>query len=159
MHERTIATLDDLERTDWFSSVGKRDSVRANFLDSWGEAVASCEGEKWKALREEAASQYRLRLTERDMERFRAWNALVREIKATTIPLVLGKIKGVVEDNNLPQGFINAVQWDILHLCMEAEYADIFPPGFYAAQAYWYSRGHFPCGWEGDFPGGRPIVF
>lgn len=34
---------------------------------------------------------------------------------------------------------------------MEAEYADIFRPAFYASQAYWYVKGHFPCGWEVAF--------
>jgi hypothetical protein len=24
---------------------------------------------------------------------------------------------------------------------------------------YWYQRGHWPCGWEGDWPEGRLIVF
>jgi hypothetical protein len=75
------------------------------------------------------------------------------------VPLVLRKTKAVVEANHLPRGFVDTVQWDILRLCMEAEYADVFPPGFYASQAYWYMQGHFPCGWEGEFPQGRLTVF
>jgi hypothetical protein len=93
------------------------------------------------------------------MERFREWNTIVRELKKSTVPLVQRKTKSVVDANGLPQGFINAVQWDVLHVCMEAEYAEVFPPGFFAAQSYWYSQGHFPCGWEGDFPQGRPVIF
>lgn len=159
MHQRTIATLDELEKVEWFCNVGKHDSARVKFLNAWGEALKSCESNEWQALCGEAANQYRSRLAERDMERFRQWNTLVREVKKTTIPLVQRKTKNVVEENNLSQGFINAVQWDVLHLCMEAEYADVFPPGFFAAQGYWYLQGHFPCGWEGNFPQGEPIVF
>jgi len=52
------------------------------------------------------------------------------------------------------------VQWEILGVCMEAEYADVYPPGFYASQAYWYVKGHFPCGWEGgEFPKGKLIIY
>ena len=57
------------------------------------------------------------------------------------------------------QKSLSAVQWDILHVCMEAEYADVYPPGFYASQAYWYVKGHFPCGWQGEFPNGKLIVY
>jgi hypothetical protein len=24
---------------------------------------------------------------------------------------------------------------------------------------YWYRQGHWPCGWEGDWPEGRLVVF
>ena len=159
MHQRTIATLAELEKVEWFSHVGRRDSARAKLLGSWPEALESCLGEKWRSLCEEAPNQYRSRLVERDMGRFQEWNKVVRDVKQTTIPLVLQKTKRVVEENKLPQEFVSTVQWDIVHLCMEAEYADVFPPGFFAALSYWYSQGHFPCGWDGDFPGGRPIVF
>ncbi|MFM0084730.1 hypothetical protein P0D72_38575, partial [Paraburkholderia sediminicola] len=118
-----------------------------------------CQGKKWKALCEDAANHYRSKLVQRDRELFREWNLLVRELKNLTMPLVLRKTRNVVDHNNLPQGIVDAVQWDVLHLGMEAEYADVLPPGFYAAQAYWYMKGHFPCGWDGDFPSGRPIVF
>jgi hypothetical protein len=69
------------------------------------------------------------------------------------------KIRDVRTAHNLPQAFEDTVQWDILHLCMEAEYADVYPPGFYASQAYWYANGHFPCGWHGQFPEGTLIVY
>ena len=42
---------------------------------------------------------------------------------------------------------------------MEAEFADVYPPGFYASQAYWYVKGHFPCGWQGEFPNGTLIIY
>jgi len=55
--------------------------------------------------------------------------------------------------------FEHCVQWDILHVCMEAECADVFPAAYYASQAYWYVKGHFPCGWEGEFPKGKLIIY
>jgi hypothetical protein len=53
-----------------------------------------------------------------------------------------------------------SVRWDIIHLCMEAEYADLYPPGFFAAKGYWYVAGHFPCGWHRNFPKeGKLIIY
>ena len=76
-----------------------------------------------------------------------------------TVPFVKQKIEAVVLENQLPKVFEDTVQWDILHVCVEAEYADTYEPGFYASQAYWYVNGHFPCGWEGQFPAGRLIIY
>ena len=159
MNKRTVDTLVELENANWFVKVGRCDSCNVHHLNSWSAAIKNSEAEAWVSLCQEAANQYRIKLAERDTVRFGEWNTIVREIKKETIPLVLRKTKGVVEANNLPQGFIDTVQWDILHLCMEAEYADVYPPGFFASQAYWYICGHFPCGWEGDFPNGRLIIF
>lgn len=159
MHSRTESTINELAEKDWFSRVGKLDSDRVIFFDSWNEAIASCEADNWTSLLEESANQYRARIAERNRERFIEWNRLVREIKEFTMPFVEKKIEQVVRANGLPISFVHAVQWDILHLCMESEYADVFPPGFYASQAYWYSNGHFPCGWRGDFPNGKICVY
>jgi hypothetical protein len=159
MHPRTIATLNRLENADWFSRVGVKDAAIAIVLSSWEEAIAHCSSLEWENLCLEAANQYREHLLERSKERFERWNDVVREVKKIVIPLVQRKIEPVVRANNLPISFENTVNWDILHLLMESEYADVYPPGFYAGQAYWYAKGHFPCGWQGGFPGGVPIVY
>lgn len=44
--------------------------------------------------------------------------------------------------------------------CTSPEWEDLHgAPGFFAAQAYWYSVGHFPCGWDGEFPAGTRIIY
>ncbi|WP_063571246.1 MULTISPECIES: hypothetical protein [Luteibacter] len=159
MHQRTALTLAELDTSEWFINVGKRESNRVSLLHDWSEAIASCEGDDWLDLLQEAASQYRSRLAEGDVERFRQWNEHVRELKTVTIPLVNRKTRSVVEANRLPKHFVDVVQWDILHVCMEAEYADVFQPGFFASQSYWYLNGHFPCGWTGRFPNGKLVVY
>jgi hypothetical protein len=87
------------------------------------------------------------------------WNEIVIEIKKITEPFVRQKIEVVVKEHDLPPVFEHCVQWDVLHVCMEAEYADVFPPAYYASQAYWYVKGHFPCGWEGEFSKGKLIIY
>src|SRR5262249_48572262 len=102
---------------------------------------------------------YRERLLERSRERFERWNDVAIGLKRNTIPIVVRKISSVVAEHGLPESFVDIVQWNILHVCMEAEYADVYPPRFYAGLAYWYFNGHFPCAWEGEFPRGRPIIY
>jgi len=159
MHPNTIATLDELRQAHWFNKVGLVDTAAAKVLSSWEEAVAFCGSPEWEDLCLEAANQYRERLLERSPQRFARWNDIVDEVKPYAQALVREKTRHVVETCRLPKVFLDTVDWDIVHLLMECEYADVYPPGFYASQAYWYVKGHFPCGWEGSFPEGRLIIY
>ena len=159
MHPRTVATLEQLKQADWFCCVGIRDTEAAEVLSSWYEAIESCSSPEWEHLCLEAANQYRERLVERSPEQFKKWNDIAVEIRPSALALVAEKTKQVIQENNLPKAFLDTVNWDIAHLCMEAEYADIYPPGFFAAQAYWYVNGHFPCGWKGKFPKGKLVIY
>lgn len=159
MHARTQATLKQLDEVEWFRAVGQKDTDVAIILPSWIEAIASCASVDWENLCLEAVNRYCKQLMSRDKERFNQWNAIANAVKAVTIPLVTRKIEQVVKENGLPKVFEDTVQWDIVHLAMESEYADIYPPGFYASQAYWYVKGHFPCGWQGRFPDGKLIIY
>jgi hypothetical protein len=159
MHDRTKKTFEELEKAQWFQKVGQKDTQVAIVLSSWEEAIKSCASSAWQNLLLEAANQYTEKLASISRERFRQWNVIVREMKAVTTPLVDRKIAQVVKENQLPKVFKDTVEWDILHLAMEAEYADVYEPGFFASQAYWYVQGHFPCGWEGAFPEGKLVIY
>src|ERR1700733_5759382 len=159
MHLKTIVTLDRLEEAAWFSCVGIKDTDVAIVLSSWQEAIDHCSSIEWENLCLEARNQYCERLVERSMERFRKWNETVDELKPIIIPFVKGKIEAVVRKHHLPKKFEDIVQWEILGVCMEAEYADVYPPGYYGSQAYWYVKGHFPCGWQGAFTNGMLIIY
>ncbi len=159
MHPRTTATLERLANVEWFTAVGVKDTDAAIVLSSWDEAIEHCSSATWEDLLSEASNQYCERLAERDRARFSMWNEVVGELKRVTVPFVRQKIARVVPEHRLDTVFEDTVQWDILSVCLEAEYADVYPPGFCASQAYWYVSGHFPCGWKGAFPEGTLIIF
>jgi hypothetical protein len=159
MKEQTLATLKKLENADWFCSVGNKDTESAIVLHSWKEAAESCSSPSWRDLLLEASNRYTEKLASLSKGRFNEWNNIVKEVKKLTVPLVAAKTERVVRENQLPKTFQNIVNWDILHVAMESEYSDVYPPGFFASQAYWYVKGHFPCGWNGQFPDGKLVIY
>lgn len=159
MNPSTQATLVQLQSAHWFDRVGVQDTETAIVLATWEEAVDSANSTEWEGLCLEAANQYRERLLEKSVDRYRAWNGLVEQLKPISEAIVKEKTDRVVIANALPKSFVDTVKWDILHVLMEAEYSDVYPPGFYASQGYWYVKGHFPCGYRGQFPRGRRVVF
>jgi hypothetical protein len=161
MTPETKATLRQLEDADWFSLVGQHDANTnvAIVLSSWDEAIEHCSSMEWENLELQIVNRLCEKLLAAAPDRFNQWNEIVNEMKQHTIPLVERKIAAVVEQCHLPKVFSDSVQWDILNLCMESEYIDVVPPGFYAGMAFWYVNGHFPCGWKDEPPKGKPIIY
>jgi hypothetical protein len=160
MHPRTVQALAQLEDASWFSHVGVQDAEGAIVLTSWQQAIACCGSAETKNLWLEAANQYHMRILERSKERYRQWNDVANEMRPIVNAFVNRKIATVVRENLLDKVFENHVRWEMMHLCIESEFADVYPPGFFASHAYWYIRGHFPCGWRGQFPNsGRLVVY
>ncbi|MBW8882287.1 MAG: hypothetical protein JF615_12945, partial [Asticcacaulis sp.] len=87
------------------------------------------------------------------------WADVSHNVVPLVRALVAEKTKDVVAQYNLPEVFTDSVTRDIHYLCMEAELADVHPPGFFAHLAYWYWAGHFPCGWNyHPLPNGHSLI-
>jgi hypothetical protein len=160
LHARALATVEQLESRDWFTQLGTINGItqpdKIILVASWDEAMTYCTSEIWDDVILEAQNQYCSRLFEHSPARFRHWNEVVALVEPVGFDLVDRKIATVLKDNNLPNGFVGCVRSDIVGLLLEAEYADVIAPGFFAANGYWYATGHFPCGWVGDFQGALP---
>lgn len=155
----TLATVEQLQNVEWFRNVGKVDVALATVVSSWDEAMTHCDSLEWENLTLAAANQLRRQIRQVSNERYQKWNAIVDDTHKYLVPLVAEKCQKVIAMHHLPKQFLDAVNWDIGHLLMEAEYSDIVRPAFFAGNAYWYVAGHFPCGWEGQHPNGRPIIY
>lgn len=93
-------------------------------------------------------------------DRYQLWNSLVDELKQIIDPMIDRKLKPILELRKTDNGRFRQSIWsDMLLIGMEAEYADIRPPEFYARLAHWYLQGHFPCGWQGEFPSGKLVIY
>jgi hypothetical protein len=155
----TEKLLCELERAVWFRNVGVNSVRDISSPNNWQEAIDSCESLQWENTQLHAANDIRDRMRSESIQRYDEWNDIVAYLKPRTEPLAIAKTMDVIRENNLPKVFLDSVRWDILHLCIESEYADCVEPGFYHNLGLWYVRGNFPCGWEGKFPEGSLIVY
>jgi hypothetical protein len=90
---------------------------------------------------------------------FPQWDRIREELKPTISALVMEKTSPAVEKTGLPDVVIKRATWDILYMAMEHEFADVVPASFFDAMAAVYLHGHFPCGWEGNWPEGQLLVY
>ena len=159
MEQRTKEALEALRCAPWFECVGAADTSGARVVHSWADAAMLCSTVEWQDFILERANDYRDRLRFMSKELINNWNERIKSVRPTSDEIALAKTQPVTERFHMPLEFFDAVSWDILHFAMEVEYADVCRPGFFARQGAWYMRGHFPCGWQGNFPGGKPIIF
>ncbi len=150
MNAQTASALDVLEKADWFARLGVKDTETAQLLSSWQTAMKHCDSGSGRNFGLDAINQFGLLVRAKAEECFNRWNDVVRGLEPAVKTLVKKKIEKVIREHNLPQKpFELMVYKGILRTCIELEYRDIHPPGFFASLAWWYIRGHFPCGWKG----------
>jgi len=159
MNPKTLASFDQLREADWFSNLGQPREGAFTIVTTWEAALQHCGSDQWQDLILEAANRYREAVFKRDPARFQKWNGVVKDVKTIVLPFIEQKVHPMVVGSGLPQSVEGAVRWDLIHFAMECEFADVYPPGFFASQAYWYTQGRFPCGWDGDFPKGKRILY
>jgi hypothetical protein len=159
MEDRTRAIIELLAVAEWFSSVGQPVSEVVTQVSSWSMAFELCDTLEWENTEIEARNELlsAMHLHNKNLE----WNPPFGEISSTTGPLVRQKLAQFSEQSNLqlPKTFVSSVRWSITTIAMSTEFSHIFTPTFYADLAYWYVKGHFPCGWDGDYPQGRLIIY
>lgn len=161
MHPCTIATIEQLRQSVWFSRVGFRDAPHtAQFVSSWREAIESCSTWDWENYQLEAANLYCEALFAKDPVQFADWNHHVIAVRPEALDIAREKCAPIISTLQERGRFVESVEWDMIHLLVEAEYSDVIEPNFFGRLGWWYVNGHFPCGWTGPFSvEGRLVVY
>lgn len=128
-------------------------------MDSWTEALAGKKRQDFGNVKLEARNELSAYLTYNHKERRKQWNTLTAEVKPHVVALATSACQSVELPEARAKALLDQVTWDWLAACMEYEYADLMAPALYDRLAGWYLRGHFPCGWQGNFPRGSLEVY
>jgi len=152
MNNRTLSAIAVLEKADWFCQVGINQADTVQTLSSWQEAMKYCDSVDGENFGLAGMNEVRDQVRVRADSRYQQWNDIVHDLEPAVKPLVKRKIDKVFRENDLPrEPFELMVYKGILRPCIELEYCDVLQPGFFANIAYWYVKGHFPCGWKGVY--------
>lgn len=149
----------------WFARCGEpfssAVSVPVETVGSWAAALAACAAPARETAQLEAGNQLSAWLSRHARDRYREWNDLIRRHQAEVVtPLTERVLRPVAEARGLDPVFVGAVEWDILHALMENSYLDTGHRAFFFLELLTvYEAGHYPCGWSGDWPEGRLLVF
>lgn len=158
LQPRTLALIERVFAVQWFGHVGEPLAPHVYAVKTWSDAVEFAKDPDEVFL--EVRNDYSARLHRTALKRFRLWNQIVQLTKNS----VVARVDEMVELHASPdaQGrklIRDHARWSILHACLESEYLDDVPAGFFLPLADWYAAGRFPAGWYGKYPQGMLAVF
>lgn len=154
-----------INTVDWFSHCGERCSLALSmeprWVTSWSQAIETCKELVWENVQLEAQNQLTLWLHLNDHENYQKWNEIVAAHKTAVVnPITEKAIAPFQNRHGLDAVLVHSVQWDMLGAMMENSYMTSGHSAFFFLELLIvYEAGHFPCGWEGEWPVGRLLVF
>jgi hypothetical protein len=154
-----------LRAIPWFAHSGQAFDLDLTMtkerVTDWPTAIASCKDPVWENVELEAQNQLTLWLHLHDHSHYQKWNDIVLAHKASVVnPLIEQAVIPFQEKHGLDIAFVHSVQWDILGALMENSYLGSGHKAFFFLELLMvYEAGHFPCGWVGEWPQGKLLVY
>ncbi|WP_254508446.1 hypothetical protein [Anatilimnocola floriformis] len=153
-----------LKAIDWFANCGKPAVLDLTMpvvqVASWKEAVASCQEAEWENAQLEARNQLSGWLHVHARKEFQEWNNRVDQHKVILASLIDTHWKPCFDSRNLPDELLHTIKWDILLALTEESYLSTGHRCFFFHELLLvYEAGHFPCGWIGEWPAGKLVIY
>ena len=150
----TLAAAEEIKVIELFKHCGEL-VADENVIQvhSWDETVAAAQSKDWGYANMESINLCRDVLVTTARERYQQWNNIVDTIKYI--------LRDTFEEVNetYPKDVSKNVEWVLLNYLVEKEYEDLYPNGYYQKWIKWYFAGHHICGWQGEFPDGKLIIY
>lgn len=159
LNPQTQVLLSQLTAASWFAQVGQPPSENWQAVKSWDAATAECSNDAYESFGLAMANHIRHVVRRASVARYQQWNAITGAVRPQIVDIATLAVSCVPASLEVINVIRHQVSWDLIHACIESEYSDIFPPGFYLDTAKIYASGRFPCGWKGEYPQGQRVVY
>lgn len=153
-----------IRQIDWFHNCGnalKNDIIfSCSYVENWNEAQLNYHSSIWENTTLEARNALTVFLHDKHRDQYLNWNHLAKEARGFLEEEIVPKIELYKEKNNLDNVFIDSVKWDVLNAIMEKSYKKHRnSPVFFSELLTVYESGNFPCGWDGEWPKGKLVIY
>lgn len=87
------------------------------------------------------------------------WNNTVRLVKKEYIISISDSVMQVLQQREWPNSMVDDISFNLLCIFMANNYSELYSDVFWDRMLNVYLSGHLPCGWVGNYPEGKLIVF
>ena len=150
---------------DWFVHCGEpRDfdvTMPVERVKTWPQAMKAMKSRAWATATLEAQNQLTVFLSQHHLERYKKWNEIVIKFKReVTDPLKEKLLEPFRKNRGLDIMLAQYASLNILGALMENAYMDCKHGCFFYHELLTvYEAGHLPCGWIGEWPQGKLVVY
>lgn len=149
--------LDNLARTRLFANVGQPppSGFDVKLVESWRDVFDPERSTHFENVRLAAQGTLTTYLSNFHSERDQMWNQLVREMRPEVAAIVNPACEALSATRAVNVNKLAAMTRSAcVSVCMEYEYADLRPVGFFHRLGELYLLGRCPCGMQGEYPTG-----
>jgi hypothetical protein len=167
--EAAKAKLEEITSYPLLKFVGTPLSGDVKTVPTWETAARECKSDNWQRCCIMGRNVLQRLTEQRAWDRSDRWDEYVEAIRPRIVSCVEDLRSVVTAPVSIFEKVRHNIAWNLLFICLEAEYSDVVEPIFFIPYVdKWYQCGHFPCGWNGlPFPdgwdgiirGGNVIVF
>ena len=129
-------------------------------IKSWHDVLVACGSLEWETARLRTSGDLSIHVLRQFDSRYGQWGKITSAWSPLIRSTVARHLAPIQSRYQLPEEVAWSAHWGILHGLLRWEYDDCGkPPQFYSRVLDLFERGHFPCGWQGNYPAGRLIVY
>lgn len=152
--------LQALHEITLFARVGSPSSdPTARHVHSWLAAMRTCNQQDWNNAQLDMSNDTARRVRTVSKRLYTTWNSVVDRVNPHIEYLFRRKLRAFRLKFFFYPPLSRSVRWDLRHCCIEKEFQELCGTGYSSRIGELYLSGHFPCGWDGDYPQGRLIIF
>lgn len=146
----------------WLQRCGKTDNLGfdVEYLSSKRDAEKNINATKWENMCLERKGDFTTYLLKNHKDEYnKYWNDEVRMIKEQYISRISEKVNIVLTNSGFSVSILDDIKMNILSIFMLEYYSEYYSSDFYNRMLVIYLAGHLPCGWMGEYPNGKFIVY
>jgi hypothetical protein len=87
------------------------------------------------------------------------WNEIARKAREEVERGLAPLVQVAAAEASLGSDFVDSAKWVILSALVESAYTSCRPPVFFLRLLPVYEAGHAVCGWQGERPKGKLLVY
>lgn len=144
------------------SRCGMKDDFEfdVEYVDLEAKAAKIIKGLKWENTCLEVSGDFTEFLSRNYKELYnKNWNVVVEQIKSEYMTEIKSKVERNWANEKSRQGILDDVQFNIITLFILNFYSEYYKSDFFDKMLAIYLSGHLPCGWSGEYPEGRFLVY
>jgi len=147
---------------DWLRNCGRESDLgfEVEYVKSRSKVEKLIKGIKWENVCLETGGDFTEFLHKNHKEDYnRYWNEIVVRVKKEYIIIISEAIEIALVEFKDKDSIMSDIKFNLVTLFMLNFYSEYYSSDFYNKMLSIYLSGHLPCGWSGNYPEGKFIVY
>lgn len=156
--------IEELLSCKWLQNCGEQQNMPYDFDFSFQEdsreVIKTINSIEWENVCLEESGNITEYLAVHNKEEYnKNWNQLVKKIKLEVLPQIIDKIQEEIAKKGFPENVIDDIKFNLVTILTSDAYSKYYSSEFCSRLLKIYTSGHLPCGWDGEYPDGKIVVF